>query len=187
MRRIEGVCYSTDQIILKLNDNANKYRQPSYTRQTFIIFQGAALSFSPQLVINTSPKRLRRDMDSQSTWPDSSNLAYVEELYELYLRDPDALDEGWREHFKRWAGSNGHTQNAAAVSDSTTTRPTFTPRSLFNPAGGSLATGSDTRSQLDLQRLQHQVGKLVRLYRVRGHRAAAFDPLGQTTRTIDRA
>ncbi len=119
-------------------------------------------------------------MDSQSTWPDSSNLAYVEELYELYLRNPDALDESWREHFKRWAGSNGHTQSDVAISDTKTIRPTFTPRSLFNPAGGSLATGGDTRSQLDLQRLQHQVGKLVRLYRVRGHRAAAFDPLGQT-------
>ncbi len=119
-------------------------------------------------------------MDSQATWPDSTNLAYVEQLYEMYLRDPGALSEDWRAHFKRWTGSNGH-----APTHGDRVGPTFTPRSLFNPAGGSGSPGgAATGDRPDLQRLQHQVGKLVRLYRVRGHRAAAFDPLGQTRENL---
>ncbi len=122
-------------------------------------------------------------MDSHTNWPDSTNLAYVEQLYQLYLRDPEALDPHWRETFKKWSGSNGHAHQAPDQLG-----PTFTPRSIFNPtgaAGGHASAGAThPGGQADLQRLQHQVGKLVRLYRVRGHRAAAFDPLGRTRETL---
>ena len=123
-------------------------------------------------------------MDSQTHWPNSTNLAYVEQLYELYLRDPKALDPAWQAHFKQWSGSNGHADQPPQHLG-----PTFSPRSLFNPAASSAGFTGDTSGggqtsggggDADLQRLQHQVGKLVRLYRVRGHRAAAFDPLGRT-------
>ncbi|MEZ6190787.1 MAG: 2-oxoglutarate dehydrogenase E1 component [Phycisphaerales bacterium] len=125
-------------------------------------------------------------MDSQASWPDSTNLAYVEQLYELYLRDPGALSAQWRDYFRPWAeahlNGNGNGQsNGSNGSSAPRVGPSFTPRSLFNPvgAGGSYAAVA-TDEQYDLQRLQHQVGKLVRNYRVRGHRAAAFDPLGQS-------
>jgi len=120
-------------------------------------------------------------MDSPKPRPDSTNLAYVEQLYELYLRDPLAVGPDWREYFKSWGGSNG-------LSNGSTPRvgPSFNPRSLFSPAASDAgSTGSvTTDEQADLQRLQHQVGKLVRNYRVRGHRAAAFDPLGQSREQI---
>jgi len=120
-------------------------------------------------------------MDSPTNWPDSSNLAYVEQLYALFLRDPDALDPQWREYFKGWSGPNGNNGNGHGGASADSLGPSFVPRSIFNPGagrgGGGASAGDDNA---DLQRLQHQVGKLVRLYRVRGHRAAAFDPLGQT-------
>jgi 2-oxoglutarate dehydrogenase E1 component len=123
-------------------------------------------------------------MDSQASWPDSPNLAYVEQLYEVYLRDPGALGPQWREYFKSWSGTNGQI-NGQGNGSAALLGPTFTPRSLFNPAGVAAAHGSvTTGEQADLQRLQHQVGKLVRNYRVRGHRAAAFDPLGQSREHI---
>ncbi len=122
-------------------------------------------------------------MDSLETWPDSTNLAYVEQLYELYLRDPQAVDPDWREHFKRWAQKNGN--GLAAPTAPASVGPTFQPRSLFNPSGGAVSTGSvSSDEQADLQGLQHQVGMVVRNYRVRGHRAAAFDPLGQSREPI---
>ena len=112
-------------------------------------------------------------MDSLKNWPDSTNLAYVEELYDLYLRDPQAVDPAWREHFQAWTGINGQRNGSTPKIG-----PDFTSRSLFNPSGGTASHGSvSSDEQADLQRLQHQVGKLVRNYRVRGHRAAAFDPL----------
>ncbi len=122
-------------------------------------------------------------MDSVETWPDSTNLAYVEQLYELYLRDPQAVDTDWREHFQRWGQLNGNGLTAPTAPASV--GPTFLPRSLFNPPGGAISTGSvTTDEQADHLRLQHQVGKVVRNYRVRGHRAAAFDPLGQSREPI---
>lgn len=131
-------------------------------------------------------------MDSQASWPDSENLAYVEQLYELYLRDPGALSAQWRDYFRPWAeasingNGNGNGQsNGADGSTAPRVGPSFTPRSLFNPVGAAGSHGSvTTDEQADLQRLQHQVGKLVRNYRVRGHRAAAFDPLGQSREHI---
>ncbi len=127
-------------------------------------------------------------MDSLETWPDSTNLAYVEQLYELFLRDPMALDPAWREHFRRWDGDQGYGRGNGAGNGQAgpaVIGPTFKPRSLFNPSGTAGSPGSvTTDEQADLQRLQHQVGKLVRNYRVRGHRAASFDPLGQSREHI---
>ena len=57
-------------------------------------------------------------------WPNSTNLAYVEGLYEQYLRDPDSVDEHWREQFASWTGPTGATPIGSH----------FERRSVFNPA-----------------------------------------------------
>ncbi len=65
------------------------------------------------------------------------NLGYVEELYEIYRRDPQAVDATWREYFASWGdesapSSNGHANGATAPATATTSRkppPRITPKS----------------------------------------------------------
>ena len=101
----------------------------------------------------------------------SHSLSFVEELYEQYLRDPNAVDSDWREYFaalRRSAGGNG-----AGIR----TKPSFKPRSVFNPAG---ANGGATGQETDFAalNLQDRVDQFIRAYRVRGHMIAELDPLG---------
>ncbi|GAB4108051.1 MAG: 2-oxoglutarate dehydrogenase E1 component [Phycisphaeraceae bacterium] len=121
-------------------------------------------------------------MDSQTERLDSANLDYVEQLYELYLHDPNSVGPQWRELFQSWARGNGRGNGQAGVAHHSI-RPEFPRRSIFNPPSEQGVTPL-VGDQADLQRLQHQVGMLVRNYRVRGHLAAAFDPLGQTRRHL---
>ena len=37
------------------------------------------------------------------------NAAYVEELYELYLHDPNAVPEEWRNYFQKLPNDGGNT------------------------------------------------------------------------------
>ena len=47
----------------------------------------------------------------QQMWSSShiagGNVAYVEELYEQYLRDPDSVDVQWRDYFEQLPPVNG--------------------------------------------------------------------------------
>ncbi len=99
----------------------------------------------------------------------SASLEYVEELYLRYLRDPASVDDDWRAYFAERAAPP-----PAGVAAS---GPSFTPRSLF-----AAAAVSDT--QLDEAGLagailQQKLDRLVRNYRVRGHRLAELSPLGR--------
>jgi 2-oxoglutarate dehydrogenase E1 component len=112
--------------------------------------------------------------------PSQSNLAYVEALYEDYLRDPDSLPANWREYFRQFGSPH---DGAPRV------RPTPVMRSIFNPAGG-LASGNGHAaaparsgpaspiSAFEAEARQDRVDQMVRAYRVRGHMIAHIDPLG---------
>jgi 2-oxoglutarate dehydrogenase E1 component len=110
----------------------------------------------------------------------SSNLAFVEELYSAYLDDPTSVPEAWQAFFASAAikGTNGDgTGNGQATRFRA--GPAFRPASLFNPP----ATGAVRAplAQGEEAALQHRVDKLVRNYRVRGHRIAKINPLGRET------
>ena len=98
-----------------------------------------------------------------------SSLDYVEELYLQYLSDPDSLEEGWRDYF------------AALGPDGMAGRHLVAPRlrahSLFNPPSGASATELD-QAGVAAAVLQQKLDRLVRNYRVRGHRLAELSPLG---------
>ncbi len=98
----------------------------------------------------------------------SASLDYVEELYLRYLEDPEDLPEDWRDYFDALGPAGASGRHLA---------PTFTPRSLFNP----LAATDDQLSQAGAAAavLQQKLDRLVRNYRVRGHRLAQLSPLGQ--------
>jgi 2-oxoglutarate dehydrogenase E1 component len=101
----------------------------------------------------------------------SQSLAFVEEKYAEYLRDPARLPADWRRYFDALRdGANGHYLSPAEVK--------FPRRSLFHgpeAAGPPPAAGAAVDNTL----LQERVDRLVHAYRVRGHIAAHIDPLGQ--------
>ncbi|HEX7005135.1 MAG TPA: 2-oxoglutarate dehydrogenase E1 component [Trueperaceae bacterium] len=104
----------------------------------------------------------------------SSSLAFVEEMYAAYLDDPASVPEEWRTYF---AGAANGQAAGNGFAGHFRLQPQFRPSSLFNAGARVLATpGQD-----DAAALQHRVDKLVRNYRVRGHRIAKINPLGRET------
>ncbi|MEK0316935.1 2-oxoglutarate dehydrogenase E1 component [Cohnella sp. 56] len=97
------------------------------------------------------------EQDHQNPWAKyyGPNLGYIEEQYELYLRDPASVAPEYREQFKAWGEP---------------------PRSVRGPApsvpGAAVA--------MDVRQLRNAVvaGKLVWNIRTYGHLAADIDPLG---------
>jgi 2-oxoglutarate dehydrogenase E1 component len=96
-----------------------------------------------------------------------ANAAFLEDLYEQYLVDPDSVGPQWKAWFDgfkgREAGDIPHSAVAEAVAAAGRRATTAAP---------AAAAAGDER--------ELAVGKLVTAYRSRGHLAAALDPLGMT-------
>ncbi len=104
-----------------------------------------------------------------SPTPNVASLAYLEELYEVYLTDPRSLLPEWRAYFEAQGGPSTHIG------------PRFQPRSVFNAVqvvAGAAAAGSAASPLSDMAVRQDRVDQLIRAYRVRGHMVAEIDPLG---------
>lgn len=94
------------------------------------------------------------------------NAAYVENLYEDFLRDPQMVEPHWREFFQQLGdGGISHAQ----------IREKF--RNLAK-SSKYLAGVTSTASHADQK--QAQVAALIQAYRCYGHHHAALDPLGLT-------
>ena len=107
--------------------------------------------------------------------PNPTNLAFVEDLYEAYLDDPQSVDATWRSYFEGYKnGAQNGAQNGGAKLG-----PSFKPKSLFGGTNGHAASplSAEDTNQGNAA-LQQLVGRLVRNYRVRGHITANIDPLG---------
>ncbi|HVR73080.1 MAG TPA: 2-oxoglutarate dehydrogenase E1 component [Planctomycetota bacterium] len=112
-------------------------------------------------------------MADADPWPPIHNLAFAEDLYSRFLRDPASVSPDWRRTFERLDGHNG--ARAGWVPG-----PSFTPRSIFDPApaGPPGPGGTASPSDFAMAPLQDRVDQIVRAYRVRGHMIARVDPLG---------
>ena len=122
-----------------------------------------------------------------------SNLAYVEELYASYLRDPGSVSEEWQATFQAMP-DDPFTSNPAL-------EPAAAPSSIFNPPSNAQSTDAShtnglangysngamrsdapsarpAESDVLAASLQERLIRLVRSYRVRGHLIAKLDPLG---------
>ena len=109
----------------------------------------------------------------QQMWSSShiagGSVAYVEDLYEQYLRDPDSVDAQWRDYFQQLPPVNG---SAVDVSHSAIQAQFLTrQRQSFQPSQSSLVSSEHERKQV-------QVLRLISAYRIRGHQQATLDPLG---------
>ncbi|MCZ6620087.1 MAG: 2-oxoglutarate dehydrogenase E1 component, partial [Gammaproteobacteria bacterium] len=102
-----------------------------------------------------------------------SNVAYVEELYEAFLDDPDAVPDEWRDYFAALPGLEGVEQ--ADVPHSTVIRH-------FERLGRNRLKARPERESTMVQNAHEQkqmrVQDLISGYRHRGHKKANIDPLG---------
>ncbi len=111
-------------------------------------------------------------MTSPQSPPNPANLAFVERLYEQYLRDPGSVSSDWQTYFAGLA--NGERRFPEPRFG-----PSFPPSSIFNPPTPPRQPGPTRFADRATAALQDRIYLLIRLYRVRGHRIAQVDPLGQ--------
>ena len=114
-------------------------------------------------------------------WLESSHLAganatYVEDLYELYLSDPDLVSEEWKRVFDELP------KNSEEVAE----QPHSRVRDYFRRLAQETKHYSVQVSDPDVDAKQVKVLQLINAYRFRGHQAANLDPLGLWKRaTVD--
>ncbi|HOV58054.1 MAG TPA: 2-oxoglutarate dehydrogenase E1 component [Rhodanobacteraceae bacterium] len=98
------------------------------------------------------------------------NAAFIEDLYEAWLRDPTAVGAQWHAYFDAFKGrAAGDTPHSDAIARIEAAQK----RNGRGQAGAAAPAASDAVSQK-----QAAVLKLVTAYRSRGHLAANLDPLG---------
>jgi len=95
-----------------------------------------------------------------------SNAAFIEDLYEQYLVNPDALSPSWTRWFDAFKGREAGDVPHSAIADAVAEAGKRAARGL--PVGH---TGSSD------ERERH-IGRLITAYRSRGHLGAKLDPLG---------
>jgi 2-oxoglutarate dehydrogenase E1 component len=101
-----------------------------------------------------------------------ANLAFAEDLYYQYARDPGSVTPEWRRYFEqleRTAPLNGAPATAAVP-------PTSFARSVFD--GPPPSPPGAIQSRISVRLLSERVQRLVEGYREFGHLFADLDPLG---------
>ncbi|WP_026375083.1 2-oxoglutarate dehydrogenase E1 component [Aestuariibacter salexigens] len=110
-------------------------------------------------------------------WWDSShmaggNAAYVEEIYEAYLDDPQSVSEQWRSVFDGLPKVDGVSleTNHSQIREQFRALAAMGPMARAGKASGGQESPTDDR--------QVKVLQLINAYRFRGHQHANLDPLG---------
>jgi len=108
-----------------------------------------------------------------SSYLSGGNAAFIEELYERYLRDPQSVDVAWREHFDglvRAADGRDVAQGPVVAA--------FEAKGRRAP----LAHRAVQEDFASIERKQVSVLQLINAYRILGVRHANVDPLGRAER-----
>ncbi len=107
----------------------------------------------------------------------AGNATYVEDLYESYLMEPNAVPEEWRGYFDTLPRVPGHGLHDV---------PHSTVRERFARIGKmrvrTEATVQQDSHATEYERKQVRVLQLISAYRQRGHQKASLDPLGLAER-----
>lgn len=104
-----------------------------------------------------------------------SNAAYVEELYERYLRNPAAIPQEWKNYFEKLPQVNG---GGPDISHSTI-QENFVLQARKQQNQNPLQADSTSSEH---ERKQIQVLRYISAFRIRGHQKALIDPLGMMKR-----
>jgi len=116
------------------------------------------------------------DSSMEQLWSTSQlaggNVAYIEELYELFLTDPNSVSEQWRSYF------NGLPRSESSALHDIPHSPIREQFLLIskNQRKGAASTQSQVSSGYDQKQLR--IFQLINAFRFRGHQHAKLDPLG---------
>src|SRR5512139_3590847 len=107
----------------------------------------------------------------------ASSLAFLDDLYEQYSQQPNAVDESWRALLEPAPtnGGNGHPQPAATTAQPSVSMDSSRPNMPRMGRPGAVTTSPITI--VGTKQPSH-VWPLVNAWRSRGHFAASLDPLG---------
>jgi 2-oxoglutarate dehydrogenase E1 component len=103
--------------------------------------------------------------------PSIENINYLQEIWELYRQNPQAVSSQWQQYFEELVQSE---KPSAGVSPGLAVGRQQL-RQGFGP-GGKMCAGCGRAEAMSV--LQYNVSLLVRNYRVRGHLKAKVNPLG---------
>ncbi|MEH6583026.1 MAG: 2-oxoglutarate dehydrogenase E1 component [Halioglobus sp.] len=124
-----------------------------------------------------------QDSSMEGLWRSShiagGNASYVEDLYESYLLDPNAVPEQWREYFDKLPRVESSVSQIQDVPHSTV-RERFAQISKMRVR--TEATVQQDSQATEYERKQVKVVQLISAYRQRGHQKAQLDPLGLAVR-----
>lgn len=109
----------------------------------------------------------------QTSHLQGGNLVYVEQLFETYLKDPNAIPEEWRKYFDRLPSVDGASRQDV-VHSSIREQFEHISRNQRRSANGGVPSSATS----DADRKQIRVLQLINAYRFRGHQHAKLDPLG---------
>jgi len=117
------------------------------------------------------------DQGLRALWRSSplagGNAAYLEQLYEQFLHDPDSVPQAWRQYFENLPHVDGVTQDIPhSIIREEFRKRARQLRSLARPRAEQAAVTADQAHK------QVKVLQLINAYRYRGHQAAKLDPLG---------
>ena len=117
----------------------------------------------------------------QKSFLSGASSAYLEDLYEKYVRDPSSVEPGWRAFFAQ-LGEPSAAQALSTVRGASWGRPVVTGlEEDLARRPRALATAPDIRTAV-LQSIRARL--MIRIYRVRGHLLANLDPLGLMPRPL---
>ncbi|MBL4607206.1 MAG: 2-oxoglutarate dehydrogenase E1 component [Pseudomonadales bacterium] len=100
------------------------------------------------------------------------NAAYIEELFDSYLGDPNSVSEEWRTYFDKLPRYEGNTSEDVPHS---TVRDHFLYLAKNKSRAQPLVVSSVSSEH---EKKQVKVLQLITAYRFRGHQIAKLDPLG---------
>jgi 2-oxoglutarate dehydrogenase E1 component len=122
---------------------------------------------------------------AMKTWLESShmsagNAAYMEEMFEAYIEDPQSVPDSWQAAFEKLPKVDGVELDVSH----TQIRNDFRAFAALGPAARA---GVKVETQKGGDDKQVKVLQLINAYRFRGHQHANLDPLGlwQQTRVRD--
>jgi 2-oxoglutarate dehydrogenase E1 component len=114
----------------------------------------------------------------QTSHLQGGNLAYVEQLFETYLTDPNAVPEEWRSYFDKLPSVDGYKGRDVVHSSIREQFEHISRNQRFLASSGVPASATS-----DADKKQIRVLQLINAFRFRGHQEAKLDPLGVWQRT----
>jgi len=141
--------------------------------------------------------RASNDILEATSFLSGTNAAFVEQLYERYLSDPNAVDPSWRDYFASLGERNlsatqlgrgpewARGKRPPLPADETILALTGQVQPSPKAPAGKPAKGAPADGAGAVEAAKHSIHavQMIRAYRMIGHLEADLDPLGITPRT----